>query len=65
MFFGFMIPLDWLFRVPLDWFFLLPLGSSALAMFCGLFGAKPARFSLFFGGLTLGCLVVIIPIGIL
>ena len=65
MFFGFMIPLDWLFVVPLNWFFFLPLGSSALAMLCGICGAKPARFSLFFGGLTLGCLVIIIPKGIL
>ena len=65
MYFSFMIPLDWLFKIPDNWVFLVPIGLAALAMFCGLFGSRPVRFSLFFGGLAIGSLVVIIPKGVL
>ncbi|MGB7861808.1 MAG: hypothetical protein WCF74_00310 [Candidatus Sulfotelmatobacter sp.] len=39
--------------------------SSFLALLAGIFGARTARFPLFFGGLVMGGLVVIVPIGIL
>src|SRR5271168_3244411 len=35
--------------------------SSLLALIAGIFGAKLARFPLFFGGLVMGGLVAIIP----
>ncbi len=57
--FLFMFRLSWM-RLSV-WCFAL----SVVALFAGILGAKPARFALFFGGLVMGGLVVIVPIGIL
>jgi hypothetical protein len=54
-------------------FFRLPWSASAsvcltgacLSLLAGIFAAKTVRFPLFFGGLIVGSLVFIIPVGIL
>ncbi|MGB7599813.1 MAG: hypothetical protein WBM24_05880 [Candidatus Sulfotelmatobacter sp.] len=53
----FMFRLSWL-RLSI-WCF----ASSLLALLAGIFGARPARFPLFFGGLVMAGLVVVVPIG--
>ncbi len=56
-----------LFPFRLDWLRLAIwcFGSSFLALLGGVLGARPARFPLIFGGLVMGGLVIIIPLGIL
>jgi hypothetical protein len=68
--FGPVDPLDRLFfsmLLRLDWLQLAPrcLASSLVSLLAGIFGARSVRFPLIFGGLIMGGLVAIIPIGIL
>ena len=51
----------------LDWLRLAAwcLASSLVSFLAGIFGARSVRFPLIFGGLIMGGLVVIIPVGIL
>ncbi|MGC1437722.1 MAG: hypothetical protein WA847_17645 [Terriglobales bacterium] len=58
-FFSMLLSLDWL-RLAV-WC----LSASLLSVLSGIFGARSARFSLIVGGLVVGGLVVIIPVGIL
>jgi hypothetical protein len=57
-FFAMLLRLDWL-RLA-TWC----LASSLVSLLSGIFGARSVRFPLIFGGLFMGGLVVIIPVGI-
>jgi len=59
IFFSMLFPLDWL-RLAI-W----SLASSLVALLAGCFGAGSMRFPLILGGLVMGGLVVIVPVGIL
>ncbi len=59
IFFSMLFPFDWL-RLAI-W----SLASSLVALLAGCFGAGSMRFPLILGGLVMGGLVVIVPVGIL
>ncbi len=54
-------------RLGFDWLRLLPwcIAFCAATLLAGIFGAKSTRFSLIFGGIALGAIVLLIPVGIL
>jgi hypothetical protein len=68
--FALVIPLSVIslsFLLPWDWLQLAYwcLASSLIALLAGCFSAKSTRFPLIFGGLVMGGLVFIVPVGIL